>query len=158
MFVTCVTVYVKTEHVDDFIRATIENHDSSVKEPGNMRFDVLQCHDDPTRFLLGDGESHSMPGLEIVTREQHTIFALAEDDIFMDESLNLNSGYLIRHGWHRYAKEGIRDEARSYLLNYPCKTLIREVLVRDDLWVGSNPEINLQLPNPAGTEDRKSVV
>lgn len=52
MLVTCVTVYVKVEHVDDFIQATIENHNGSVKEPGNMRFDVLQCAEDPTRFLL----------------------------------------------------------------------------------------------------------
>jgi autoinducer 2-degrading protein len=52
MLVTCVTVYVKPDHVDDFIRATIANHNESVKEPGNMRFDVLQSVDDPTRFLL----------------------------------------------------------------------------------------------------------
>jgi autoinducer 2-degrading protein len=52
MFVTCVTVYVKPEHIDDFIRATITNHNESVREPGNMRFDVLQCIDDPSRFLL----------------------------------------------------------------------------------------------------------
>ncbi|MCB0210468.1 MAG: antibiotic biosynthesis monooxygenase, partial [Anaerolineae bacterium] len=47
-----VTVYVKPEHVDDFIKATIANHNHSIEEAGNMRFDVLQCTDDPTRFLL----------------------------------------------------------------------------------------------------------
>jgi autoinducer 2-degrading protein len=52
MLVTCVHVYVKKEHVDDFIAATIKNHEASVKEPGNMRFDVLQSKADPTRFLL----------------------------------------------------------------------------------------------------------
>ena len=52
MFVTSVTVYVKEGHIDDFIKATIENHEGSIKEPGSMRFDVLQCVDDPTRFLL----------------------------------------------------------------------------------------------------------
>ncbi|MFQ6674827.1 MAG: antibiotic biosynthesis monooxygenase [Fidelibacterota bacterium] len=52
MIVTTVTVYVKPENVDDFIQATTENHRGSVKEPGNMRFDVLQSRDDPTRFLL----------------------------------------------------------------------------------------------------------
>ena len=52
MIVTCVTVYVKEDHVDDFIKASVENHNESIKEPGNMRFDVLQCLDDPTRFLL----------------------------------------------------------------------------------------------------------
>ncbi|MCB0194421.1 MAG: antibiotic biosynthesis monooxygenase [Anaerolineae bacterium] len=52
MLVTTVTVYVKPEHVNEFIEATIANHNSSIEEPGNMRFDVLQCSDDPTRFLL----------------------------------------------------------------------------------------------------------
>jgi autoinducer 2-degrading protein len=52
MLVTCVTVYVKPDHIDDFIRATSANHNESVKEPGNMRFDVLQRMDDPTCFLL----------------------------------------------------------------------------------------------------------
>lgn len=52
MKVTCVNVCVKDEHVDDFIAATIKNHEGSVREPGNLRFDVLQSADDPTRFLL----------------------------------------------------------------------------------------------------------
>lgn len=52
MVVTAVTVWVKPGHVEDFIRATIENHEHSVQEPGNMRFDILQSHDDPSRFLL----------------------------------------------------------------------------------------------------------
>ncbi|QWR76107.1 antibiotic biosynthesis monooxygenase [Candidatus Magnetomonas plexicatena] len=52
MIVTAVTVYVKVEHIKDFIEATRKNHEASVKEPGNMRFDVLQCKDEPGRFLL----------------------------------------------------------------------------------------------------------
>ncbi|MFQ6105156.1 MAG: antibiotic biosynthesis monooxygenase [Candidatus Glassbacteria bacterium] len=52
MIVTAVTVYVKPEHVNDFIEATAKNHEGSIEEPGNMRFDVLQCTDDPSRFLL----------------------------------------------------------------------------------------------------------
>ena len=52
MLVTCVTVYVKPVNIDDFIKATTENYENSVQEPGNMRFDVLQCTTDPTRFLL----------------------------------------------------------------------------------------------------------
>jgi autoinducer 2-degrading protein len=52
MIVTCVTVYVKEEHLEDFISATVQNHEGSIREPGNMRFDVLQCKDDPCRFML----------------------------------------------------------------------------------------------------------
>lgn len=52
MYISCVTVFVKKEHIQEFIDASIKNHQGSLKEPGNMRFDVLQCIDDPSRFLL----------------------------------------------------------------------------------------------------------
>lgn len=52
MHVTLVHIHVKPEHVDDFIRATHENHRHSVLESGNRRFDVLQSPDDATRFVL----------------------------------------------------------------------------------------------------------
>ena len=52
MYVSCVTVYVKENHIQDFIDASIKNHEGSLKEPGNMRFDVLQCIETPARFLL----------------------------------------------------------------------------------------------------------
>ncbi len=52
MLVTLVHVHVKPEHVDDFIEATRRNHEGSVQEPGNLRFDVLQSAEDPTRFVL----------------------------------------------------------------------------------------------------------
>jgi quinol monooxygenase YgiN len=36
--------------VADFVEAIQENHASSVREPGNVRFDLLQSVDDPTRI------------------------------------------------------------------------------------------------------------
>jgi autoinducer 2-degrading protein len=52
MHVTLVHVSVKPDRVAEFIAAIRENHEGSVKEPGNLRFDVLQSEDDPTRFVL----------------------------------------------------------------------------------------------------------
>jgi len=52
MRVTLVHVHVKPEHVESFVDSTIRNHEGSVREPGNVRFDVLQSEDDPTRFVL----------------------------------------------------------------------------------------------------------
>ena len=42
MIASCVHVYVKKNHIEDFIKATVENHNQSVLESGNLRFDVLQ--------------------------------------------------------------------------------------------------------------------
>ena len=52
MVVTIVEVHVKPENIEPFITATTENHKGSIKERGNMRFDVLQSPQDPSLFLL----------------------------------------------------------------------------------------------------------
>ena len=52
MYVTLVHVHVKPERVADFIEAMRQNHEASVKEPDNLRFDVLQLAEDPTRFVI----------------------------------------------------------------------------------------------------------
>jgi autoinducer 2-degrading protein len=52
MHVTLVHVSVKPEYVDVFIEATRRNHEASVQESGNRRFDVLQSAEDPARFVL----------------------------------------------------------------------------------------------------------
>ena len=46
MLVTLVHVHVNPEYIDDFIAASRANHEASIQEPGNLRFDVLQSPDD----------------------------------------------------------------------------------------------------------------
>lgn len=52
MIITFVHVWVKEQHIEDFKIASIENHKESIKEPGNLRFDVLQDDADPSKFVL----------------------------------------------------------------------------------------------------------
>ena len=52
MYVVAVTVFVKPEHVQSFIEATLDNARHTRREPNNVRFDVLRAEDDPNRFLL----------------------------------------------------------------------------------------------------------
>jgi autoinducer 2-degrading protein len=52
MLIVHVHVHVRPESVDAFRAATIENARSSIREPGIVRFDVVQQQDDPTRFVL----------------------------------------------------------------------------------------------------------
>jgi len=59
MHVTLVQVHVKPEHINDFIEATKRNHEASVREPGNRRFDVLQAPDNPARFILYEAYADS---------------------------------------------------------------------------------------------------
>jgi len=52
MIITHVYVHVKPESIEAFREASLENARESVKEPGVIRFDVLQEREDPTRFVL----------------------------------------------------------------------------------------------------------
>ncbi len=52
MLIVHVYVHIKSEFVEVFRQATIENARQSVEEAGIARFDVIQQADDPTRFVL----------------------------------------------------------------------------------------------------------
>jgi len=52
MIVTCVYVNVKSDAISEFIDLTSVNHHESVKEPGNLRFDLIQQANDPSKFMI----------------------------------------------------------------------------------------------------------
>jgi autoinducer 2-degrading protein len=52
MIVNCVFVQVKPDTVSKFIDATVANHLETVKENGNLRFDLIQQADDPCKFMI----------------------------------------------------------------------------------------------------------
>lgn len=52
MIVTIVNIKVKEEHIGSFIEITRFNHERSIKEKGNLRFDFLQNSEDPSKFTL----------------------------------------------------------------------------------------------------------
>jgi (4S)-4-hydroxy-5-phosphonooxypentane-2,3-dione isomerase len=52
MLIVHVFVHVTPASVHDFIAATLANHEASIREPGVVRFDVVQEEGDPTRFVL----------------------------------------------------------------------------------------------------------
>jgi (4S)-4-hydroxy-5-phosphonooxypentane-2,3-dione isomerase len=52
MYIVNIHVHVQSEHREGFIAATLDNARNTVKEPGNLRFDVLQQAEDPDRFVI----------------------------------------------------------------------------------------------------------
>ncbi|MBL0745239.1 antibiotic biosynthesis monooxygenase [Chryseolinea lacunae] len=52
MIATLVHVFVKPEFREAFVEATRANHERSVQEPGNLRFDILQDAGDPDKFVF----------------------------------------------------------------------------------------------------------
>ena len=52
MIVTCVHIHVKPDVINSFVEVTTVNHNESIKEPGNLRFDLVRQSDDRCRFML----------------------------------------------------------------------------------------------------------
>jgi (4S)-4-hydroxy-5-phosphonooxypentane-2,3-dione isomerase len=52
MYIIHVHIRVKSEWIEAFKAASLENARNSTQEPGIARFDVLQQNDDPTHFEL----------------------------------------------------------------------------------------------------------
>lgn len=52
MIVTLVHVWVIPEKRYDFIKETIKNHQASIQEAGNLRFDFLEDANDKNKFVL----------------------------------------------------------------------------------------------------------
>jgi (4S)-4-hydroxy-5-phosphonooxypentane-2,3-dione isomerase len=52
MIVTIVHIWVKPEFLEKFIEASKENHVNSIKEAGNLRFDLLQDAALPNKFVF----------------------------------------------------------------------------------------------------------
>lgn len=59
MEVTLVEINVKADKVDEFLNVFRENHLGAIKEPGNLRFDVLQDEHEPTRFYIYEAYADS---------------------------------------------------------------------------------------------------
>ncbi len=52
MIATFVHVWVSPHHIEEFKKASMANHKASIKEKGNLRFDILQDANDPAKFVL----------------------------------------------------------------------------------------------------------
>ena len=52
MLIVHVFVHVKSNQVEAFRNATLENAHNSIQESGIARFDIIQQQDDLTRFVL----------------------------------------------------------------------------------------------------------
>jgi len=52
LHIALVNVHVQPDKIEDFRQASLLNASESRKEPGVVRFDVIQESEDPTRFVL----------------------------------------------------------------------------------------------------------
>ncbi len=87
MVVTIVKVHVKKENIEAFIVATKLNHLGSIKEPGNVRFDVIQLEQDPSQFVLYEA-FNSKEDIALHKETQHYLLWRKAVDGMMSETRN----------------------------------------------------------------------
>ena len=84
MFVTLVHIHVKPDQVDTFLDATRANHEASIREDGNLRFDVLRLVEDPNRFLLYEWYADEASALRHRDTPHYLAWREATVDVFAE--------------------------------------------------------------------------
>ena len=84
MPILIVNIHIKADRVEAFREATLENARNSRKEPGIVRFDVLQDNDDPSHFVLWESyRDQAATAAHKETAHYHT-WLKAVDDMFAE--------------------------------------------------------------------------
>ena len=84
MFVTLVHIHVKPDQVETFLDATRANHEASIREDGNLRFDVLRSVEDPNRFLLYEWYVDEASALRHRDTPHYAAWRKATADVFAE--------------------------------------------------------------------------
>ena len=103
-------------------------------------------------YFLPEFSSPDLPEFHMFTEGSVLTTALPESDPPLESPLDLTSAMVIRNVMERYRTKEIHDEWRGYLLHLPCKTLVRDVYIHEDLYQGMVPDITLHIPSPKGAE------
>lgn len=81
MFVQIVRINVKPDRVQDFLDAFRINYEGTIREAGNIRFDVLQDPEDETRFTIYEVFKSAAPVDEHRQTEHYKKTVALLDDI-----------------------------------------------------------------------------
>jgi autoinducer 2-degrading protein len=84
MIVTCVYVNVKSAAIDKFIEITTENHLQSVKEKGNIRFDLIQQADDKSKFMIYEAYESEEAAAAHKNTEHYLVWRDAVQDLMAE--------------------------------------------------------------------------
>ncbi|MCP4176236.1 MAG: antibiotic biosynthesis monooxygenase [bacterium] len=85
MIATIVYVHVKKEYVDDFVKATVKNHEASIIENGNMRFDFLQDENDPCKFVLYEAYESKEKAAEHKKTEHYSVWRTSVENYMTEK-------------------------------------------------------------------------
>jgi hypothetical protein len=102
----------------------------------------------PLEFLLPEFSRSPLPELDVVVTGSLTTLVLAGDPSVRAPE-QLTAAFRIRNGWVR---ETPRDRlvVRGYVLHVPCRTLIRDLFIAEELYSGGIPSVAFRISGPGG--------
>jgi hypothetical protein len=104
----------------------------------------------PEQYILSEHSTQPIPHLEILSEGAHTTFVLEDLSEVGRQALTLSSAFRLRNVWPRFATDAVSDLSRAYVLPLPCRMLVRDLLIAEELFAGTVPELTHQLQSPAG--------
>ncbi|MCC7144185.1 MAG: hypothetical protein IT349_18990, partial [Candidatus Eisenbacteria bacterium] len=78
----------------------------------------------------------------------HHVFALSDRFGSVHHPVTITSAMMIRNGWIQRRSDLQIEDQRNYLLHYPCRLVVRDLYLREDLYVGAEPEVRWEFPAP----------
>jgi hypothetical protein len=122
-----------------------------------LRFETLDGNpaESVHSFFLPEFCSDPLPEMQEFKNGNQTTIALSKSGPPPEAPFNLTFAAILRNAMEQYRTDESEHGWRNYLLHCPCKTLVRDVFIRDDLYVGTVPEIALYIPSPKGPETIK---
>ncbi len=105
----------------------------------------------PEDFLLAEGSSEPLPALQVVDEGSMVSFVL-EPATPSRLPTRLSSAMRVTRVAPLSPEAGF-DAPRRYMLHLPCRSLVRDILIADDLWTGAQLQVDFYLPGPSGSPD-----
>ncbi|MFN8549179.1 MAG: hypothetical protein U0527_14705 [Candidatus Eisenbacteria bacterium] len=106
---------------------------------------------DPASYILPRFSDAGAPALDIVQQGTHHVFALSDNLASVHQPVTVTSAMMVRNGWLRQAEGEHLHDGRDYLLHYPCKLVVRDLYLRDDVYLGVEPELRWEFPTPGAS-------
>lgn len=103
---------------------------------------------DPISYLVPAFCEPELPQVDIHQGGAHHVFALSDRFGSVHHPVTITSAMMIRNGWTRHRSDLQIEDERNYLLHYPCRLVVRDLYIREDLYVGAEPEVRWEFPAP----------
>lgn len=116
--------------------------------PHSRRVETLDGRMEPENgnaYLLTDYCTRPTPAVSLFQSDSLYLYTLAENVPPLNTPVNLVSTHVVRNNGRRYASDSATYHWETHTPRFPCKVLLADVLVRDDVFPGRTPVLTTRL-------------